>query len=200
MKLHGFPLSPNTRRAVLCLEESELAYEFVPVDLMTGAHKRLEYLRLNPTGRVPVLVDGDFVLWESNAILRYVAERAPHKQLDGETTRSRAEIAQWTFMNAAHLSPALAHIFAHTIRLPEDQRIPKLVENGRAEVSRCLGPLNERLAGRSFIVERFSIADISIAASLTVAPMIGVDLGAFPNVGAWLDRMKERPSWKKVYG
>jgi glutathione S-transferase len=200
MKLYGFPMSPNTRRALLGLEEAELAYELVPVDMMAAAHKQPEYLKLHPMGRVPVLVDGDFVLWESNAILRYLAERAPYKQLDGDTPRARAEIAQWTFVNAAHLSPALAHIFAHTIRLPEEQRIAKLVENGRAEVARCVGPLDVRLQGRDWIVERFSIADISIGASLAVAPMIGIDLSAHPNVAAWMGRLQTRPAWKKIYG
>lgn len=200
MKLYGFPMSPNTRRALLGLEESELAYELVPVDMMAAAHKHPDYLKLHPMGRVPVLVDGDFVLWESNAILRYLAERAPYKLLDGDTAKARAEIAEWTFVNAAHLSPALAHIFAHTIRLPEEQRIAKLVENGRAEVARCVGPLEARLAGRAWIVDRFSIADISIGASLAVAPMIGVDLSVHPNVTAWLKRLQARPAWKKIYG
>jgi glutathione S-transferase len=200
MKLYGFPMSPNTRRALLGLEESELAYELVTVDMMSAGHKAPEYLKLHPMGRVPVLVDGSFVLWESNAILRYLAEKAPYKQLDGDTPETRAEIAQWTFMNAAHLSPALAHVFAHTIRLPEDQRIPKLVENGRLEISRCVGPLDERLAGRDFITGRFSIADISLGASLAVAPMIGVDLGQWPNVAAWLKRLQARPAFKKIYG
>lgn len=200
MKLYGFPMSPNTRRALLGLEESELAYELVPVDMMTAGHKHPDYLKLHPMGRVPVLVDGAFVLWESNAILRYLAEKAPYKQLDGDTIEARAEIAQWTFMNAAHLSPALAHVFAHTIRLPEEQRIPRLVENGRAEIARCVGPLDARLEGREFVAGRFSIADVSLGASLAVAPMIGVDLAKWPNVSAWLGRLQARPAWKKIYG
>ncbi|MCC6527542.1 MAG: glutathione S-transferase family protein [Polyangiaceae bacterium] len=200
MKLHGFPMSPNTRRAQLGLEEAALPYELVPVDLMSAAHKQPDYLRLNPTGRVPVLVDGELALWESNAILRYVAELAPERQLDGDTPKGRARIAQWMFMNAAHLSPALAHVFAHTIRLPEADRIPKLVENGRNEIARCVGPLDQQLTGREWIVDRFSIADVSIAASLAVAPMIGVDLTPYPNVLGWQRRIQERPAYRKIYG
>ncbi|MBI4955579.1 MAG: glutathione S-transferase family protein [Myxococcales bacterium] len=200
MKLHGFPMSPNTRRALLGLEEAELAYELVPVDLMSAAHKQPDYLRLNPTGRVPVLVDGEFALWESNAILRYLAEKVPHKALDGATPQTRARVAQWMFMNAAHLSPALAHVFAHTIRLPEADRIPKLVENGRSEIARCVGPLDKELGGREWIVDHYSIADVSIAASLAVAPMIGIDLTPYPNVLGWQRRIQERPAYRKIYG
>lgn len=200
LRLHGFPMSPNVRRAQLALEESGTPYELVPVNLMTGEHRGPEYSALNPTMRVPTLVDGDYKLWESNAILEYIAARAPESGLGPRNPRERAEISRWMFMNAAHLGPAQAHIFAHTIRLPEDQRIPKMVENGRTEIARCLGPLNEYLAGREWILDRITIADLALAASLAFAPMIGVDLSLYPHVGAWLARMQSRPSWKKIYG
>lgn len=200
MRLHGFPMSPNTRRALLVLEESGLPYELVPVDLMSAEHKKAPYAALNPTTRVPTLVDGDFNLWESNAILEYIAARVPEKGLAPRDARERAELSRWMFMNAAHLSPAQAHIFAHTIRLPEEQRIPKLVENGRLEIDRCLGPLNEYLNGREYILDRFTIGEIAIAASLGMAAMIGIDLSKYPNVATWLDRIRARPSWKKIYG
>ena len=200
IKLHGFPMSPNTKRALLGLEEVSAHYELVPVDLMAGEHRRAEYLALNPTGRVPVLVDGDFVLWESNAILHYLAASHPEKKLGGESAREGAKIAQWMFMNAAHLAPAFAHVFAHTIRLPEDKRIPQLVENGRAEIERGLKPLDAQLANQPFLLGRLTIADLSLAATLAVAPMLGVDLSKHPNVARWMERMHERPSWKKVNG
>lgn len=200
MRLHGFAMSPNTRRAQLALEETGLPYELVPVDLMAGAQKQPDYLALNPTGRVPVLVDGEYKLWESNAILEYIAALAPEKGLAPRTPRERGELSRWMFMNAAHLSPAQAHIFAHSMRLPEDQRIPKLVENGRIEVDRCLGPLNAHLTGRDFLLDRFTIGEIAISASLGMAAMLRIDLSKYPNVNAWLERTGQRPSWKKVYG
>src|SRR5690606_576209 len=109
-------------------------YELVPVDLMSGAQRSPEYLAINPNGRVPTLEDegpgGErILLWESHAILQYLAAKHPAARLDGETPLERGEVAKWLFVNAAHLGPAMAHVFAHTIRLPEEQRIPKLVEN-----------------------------------------------------------------------
>jgi len=184
---------------MLGLEEAGLEYELVPVDLMSGAHKHPDYLALNPNGRVPVMVDGDYVLWESNAILEWAAASSKN-DLGPRNPIERGELSRWMFMNAAHLSPAFAHVFAHTIRLPEDQRIPQLVANGRAEIDRCLGPLDKHLAGREFVLDRLTIADLSIAPTLGAATMLGVDLAKFPHVSAWHARMRDRASWKKVYG
>jgi glutathione S-transferase len=199
MKLYGFPMSPNTRRALFALEEHALAYEMVVVDLMKGEQKGPAYLALNPTGRVPTLVDGDFVLWESNAILEYLARANPEKKLGGGSARDAGEIARWMYMNAAHLSPNVARIFAHTIRLPEDQRIPRLVTEARAETDRCLQAMAGRLSGSEYLAGAFGIADISTAPTLSAAPMLGIDLGRFPPVAEWMRRIEARPAWQKLH-
>lgn len=196
MELHGFSMSPNTRRARLMLEELELAYTFVDVDLMKGEQKSDAYKALNPTARVPTLVDGTYTLWESNAIVLYLAEKFPSSQLAGEGAVERGDVARWMFMNSAHLSPNVARIFAHTIRLPEDQRIPRLVEEARGEVARSLAALDTQLAGKEFIVGRFTAADVALAPTLSAAPMLQIPLPA--NVAAWFGRMSERASWKKT--
>jgi glutathione S-transferase len=198
-KLHGFPMSPNTRRALVMLAECGAAHELVAVDLMSGEHRAAPYLALNPTGRVPTLVDGDFVLWESNAILEYLAAAYPDAHLGGQSPKDAGEIARWTFMNAAHLSPNVARIFAHTIRLPPEKRIPQLVEDARAEVDRSLGAVEARLGAHDFLAGRFTIAEVSIAPTLANATMLSIDLSRFPRTAAWLARIAERPAWKKVY-
>jgi glutathione S-transferase len=193
-------MSPNTRRARWMLEECGAEYTFVDVDLMSGEHKGEGYRALNPTARVPTLVDGDFVLWESNAILEYLAAKFPAARLGGEGPREIGEVARWTFMNAAHLSPNVARIFAHTIRLPPDKRIPQLVDEARGEVDRSLGALETALAGREYAAGRFSIADVSTASTLSAAPMLGIDLSRFSHVAAWYARVSARPAFKKVFG
>jgi glutathione S-transferase len=198
LKLHGFQMSPNTRRALFALEEHGAPYELVNVDLMAGEQKSPAYLALNPTGRVPTLVDGDFVLWESNAILEYLAARYPDKTLGAQSARETGEMARWMYMNAAHLSPNVARIFAHTIRLPEAQRIARIADEARAEVDRSLAALEGRLAEREHLVDRFSLAEIAIAPTLSAAPMLGIDLTRFPSVQAWLQRILARPAWQKV--
>ncbi len=201
MKLYGFPMSPNSRRAQLTLEELGLPYEYVTVDLMTGAQKAPEYLAVNPFGRVPTLVDGDFTLWESHAILEYLVAKHPESGLGPKTPAERGDISRWMFLNSAHFGPSNAAIFAHTIRLPEDQRIPKLAENGKVEGHRILGVMNAALEGKTFLVgERLTIADLSIAPAVMFAPMLGFDLSAYPNVAAWIERLKARPAFKKAMG
>ncbi len=199
LKLHGFPMSPNTRRALFALEEVGEPYELVPVDLMSGQHKGADYVALNPTARVPTLVDGEFVLWESNAILEYLAARFPARRLGPADPRETGEIARWTFMNAAHLSPNVARIFAHTIRLPEDKRIPRLVDEARGEVDRSLKAVDARLAGREFFLDRVTLADLAVAPTLSAAPMLGIDLARFPAIDAWMKRVAARPAWQKIH-
>jgi glutathione S-transferase len=199
MKLHGFSMSPNTRRARVMLEECGATFDFVDVDLMSAEHRGDAYRALNPTARVPTLVDGDFVLWESNAILEYLAVKFPAARLGGEGPREIGEVARWTFMNAAHLSPNVARIFAHTMRLPPEKRMPQLVEEGRGEVDRSLGAFDAALAGREYAAGRYTIADISIAPTLSAAPMLGIDLARFANVAAWYARVTARPAFKKVF-
>lgn len=196
IKLHGFPMSPNTRRVRFMLEELEVPYEFVAVDLMAGEQKTDAFKALNPTARVPVLVDGDYKLWESNAILVYLAEKFPERKLAGDSAVERADVSRWQFMNAAHLSPSISRIFAHTIRLPEDQRLPRIVEESRVEVARCLGPLDAQLAGKDFILGRLTMADIALAPVFSAAPMLNIALPA--NIQAWFGRMSERAAWKKT--
>lgn len=206
--VHGFPMSPNTRRVLVALEEAGESYEVAPVDLMAGAHKGDAYRALNPTARVPTVVvpRGDFggaedlVLWESNAVLVWLGERHPDKLWAGRTAEERGEVLRWMFMNAAHLSPAIARIFGHTIRLPPEQRSEQVVVDSRVEVERSLVALEHRLALHEYLAGQFGIADLSVALTLAAAPMLGISLAAHPHVAKWMARIEARPAWKRVHG
>ena len=206
--VHGFPMSPNTRRVLVALEEAGESYELTTVDLMSGAHKGDEYRKLNPTSRVPTVVipaadykgSEDLALWESNAVLVWLAERHPQKLWGGKTPEERADVARFMFMNAAHLSPAVARIFAHTIRLPEAQRNAQIVSESRVEVERSLVALESRLAMHEYLAGPFGIADLSVALTLSAAPMLAISYADHPKVGAWMARIEARPAWKKVHG
>jgi len=197
--VHGFAMSPNTRRVLVALEEAGEPYTLEHVDLMSGAHREEGFRKLNPTARVPAVVVGDHVLWESNAVLVWLAERHPDRLFRGDTPEEKADVARFMFMNAAHLSPAVARIFAHTIRLPEDQRRPEIVTEARAEVERSLRGLEPRLAKQAWLGARFGIADISVALTLQAAPMLAIGFDAYPGVAAWRERIAARPAWKKVH-
>lgn len=199
MKLYGFPMSPNTQRARFGLEEADIAYAFERVDLMSGEHKAPPYLAINPGGRVPTLVDGEFKLFESNAILEYAAAMNPAKRLGPENPRERAELSRWMFFGTAHVGPHVQAIFAHTIRLPPEKRLPQLVETARMELGRSLHLLDARLSHHEWLGgDRFTIADCSIAPTLSAAGMLQIDLSPFKHFSAWLGRVGARPAWARA--
>ena len=194
-------MSPNTQRARFGLEEAGVAYELSRVDLMSGEHKQPAYLAINPAGRVPALVDGDFILFESNAILEYAAAITPQKRLGPENPRERGDLSRWMFFGTAHVGPHVQTIFAHTIRLPEDKRLPQLVETARSELARSLKLLDAHLSKNQWLGgDRFTIADCSIAPTLSAAAMLQIDLSPFPHFTGWLGRVGARPAWAKATG
>src|SRR5262245_18310162 len=107
MKLYMNPLSPNVRRVRLTAAVLELQLEEKRVDFAKGEHKNPDYLALNPNGAVPTLVDGDFVLTESRAIMQYLASKRPESGLLPRDERARAEVTRWQFWDASHFSPQL---------------------------------------------------------------------------------------------
>src|ERR1051326_7174960 len=116
MKLYAFPPSPRARKPLAVAHHLGLPFELVLVDLLKGDQKKPEYLKLNPNGKMPTLVDGDFVLWESDAICQYLAE----KKGDGlwaKDSQGRHDIARWLFWDMAHWDPACATLlFEHVVK------------------------------------------------------------------------------------
>src|SRR5689334_9423574 len=135
------------------LEEIGAPYELVRLNLGTQENKRPEYLRINPNGTVPALVDGDHALFESAAICQYLADRFPEKRLAPPVgTPARGLYYQWIHYAMATLEPPIVTLFLHTIRLPEPDRNPTLVAEARARLAAGLDVVEPALAGREFIL------------------------------------------------
>jgi glutathione S-transferase len=202
MKLYGSPFSPNSRRAELCLAELEVDYEFLHVDLAKGEQRTEAFLALNPNGKVPVLIDGDFTITESNAIAVYLAAKYPERGLGGRSPMETAEISKWMFFNAIHLSAAGGRAFAHTVLLPEAQRNAAEAEAARKELGRCLAIVEQNLTTREWLAgSTFSLADVAMSTNAYFAmTALRIDFSKYPAVQAWLGRMMSRPAWIKVYG
>src|SRR3954447_12801204 len=115
MKLYHNPLSPNVRRVRLTAAVLGISLDEHKVDFAKGEHKTPEYLALNPNGAVPTLVDGDFVLTESRAIMQYLAAKRPESGLLPREERARAEVTRWQFWDASHFSPHLGTLVFETI-------------------------------------------------------------------------------------
>jgi glutathione S-transferase len=200
LKLYGHAnkLSINTLKIRVALAEAGAPYEYVTVDLASGEQRNAAFLAINPYGKVPVLVDGDFVLPESDAILWYVAESFPAAHLLGPTPRDRARALEWCDFASTGLYPAYYDAHYHTLSAPAEKRLPAVAETARQRVARGLKVLEQVLGGREFLAGGFSIADLGNAVVLRGMRERLPDLydaGASPNTEAWYQRVTARPAW-----
>jgi glutathione S-transferase len=205
LKLYGHvnQRSINVLKLRVALAEAGAPYEYVTVDLAKGEQRTPAFLAMNPHGKVPVLVDGDFVLPESDAILWYVAESFPAAKLLGPTARDRARALEWCDFASTAIYPAYYEIHAHTLSLPPEKRIPAVAETQRQRLQRALRVLEEVLGKREWLAGGYSIADIANAVVLRGMRERLPDLydaAASPHTEAWYRRVTARPAWQAAVG
>ena len=199
MKLYQHDQSPNCLRVRAVAFELGIELEFVEVDLRT-ASKNSELLALNPNGKVPVLVDGDFALWESRAINAYLASLRPERNLYPNRARARALIDQWSLWQAIHLGPAMQKVAFERLAKPRWGLGPTdeaAAEAGHKESLRFLPVLESQLAKRSWIVDELSLADFATASTFMYREPAGISLADFPAVAAWIGRVEALASWQR---
>jgi glutathione S-transferase len=202
MKLYMNAMSPNVRRVRLTAAVLGMDLEEKKLDFTKGEHKNPEYLALNPNGAVPALVDGDFVLTESRAIMQYLASKKPESGLLPRDERARADVVRWQFWDASHFSPQLGTIaFEKMVKAMMGMGEPdaRRVEDALTNFRRFGAVLNKRLDGKKHVVgDALTIADLTMASSLMYAKQTDVPLGEFPNVQAWFSRISDTDAWKKT--
>jgi glutathione S-transferase len=204
MKLYCDPISTTSRPVMLFIAEHDLAVEFVHVDLMGGAHRDPAYLALNPNGVVPFLVDGDLALGESSAILKYLADKVRSPAYPAEL-KARAKVNEaldW-FNTQLHEYYCLFAIYPH-MGVPHgvDPAVAAgLMAYGESHAPRWLKVLDQHmLAARPFVCgDELTLADYLGASFITLGEIAGFDLSPYPNIQAWVARMKARPHWDRVY-
>lgn len=202
MKLYGFPASPNTWkvRALAAYLKIPLGFEFV--DLLGGAQHTPAFLALNPTARTPVLVDGDFKLWESNAILQYLASKTATPLYPADA-RSRADIARWQCWGLAHWGAQACQplIFENLVK-----KVANLGPADTAAVAKGVEAFNQEakmldahLAKQKYLTgDALTIADFSVAAPLFHAKGAEMPLGPYANVRGWFERVSSLPCWSET--
>ncbi len=202
MKLYQFQISPNAKRARVMALEVGADVSIVTLDFMKGEHMTPSFMAKNPNHKVPVLeLDDGSTIWESCAILNYFADKHPEKKLLPSDLTGRTLAAQWMFWNASHLEPALFTIGMEKIFAPMMGREPSAtkIDDAQKEVERYAPVLNARLEGREFLLDAWSIADISLATTIEFSVQSGLmDLGQYKHIAAWLARVQARDSWKKA--
>src|SRR6185369_7274797 len=170
IKLYGHVnrKSPNTLKLRVALAEAGARYEYVVVNLDAGEQKRPEFLALNPHGKIPVLVDGAFVLPESDAILWYIAETFPEAKLltaaagaaGAAGAQARARVLQWCDFSSTGLYQAYLDLYIHTVKGAPDKRVSWIGEAAAQKMDRLMGVMDTVLGGRAHLAGDFSIADL----------------------------------------
>ncbi|WP_272545056.1 glutathione S-transferase family protein [Burkholderia cepacia] len=192
MNLYGFA-GTRTQRALWGLKELDADFEFVSVNLLQGEHKRPEFLRLNPAGKVPVLVDGDLVIPESAAIVLYLADKYPEKALLPVDLALRAQAYRWVMFAVTELEQPLWRITRHSFLYPPEKRSPADIELAREDFRAMAAILDKHLEGREFIVgDTLTVADCVTAYLIDWAGECNL-IESFPQLRAYLERLYARP-------
>ena len=192
MRLYEFAPTRSIR-ARWTLQELGVDFESVTVNLVAGEHQRPEFLKINPAGRVPVLVDDDLVLTESVAIVLYLAEKYPHKGLVPTDLKQRAQVNRWLLFAATELEQPLWRISRHTVLYPAHLRLPAEVSLARQDFTAMVAVLEAHMQGRQFLVgHTVTVADLVCAYTLDWANEVGL-LDGCPQLLGYLERMYARP-------
>lgn len=193
------PVLSRANRVLWALEELGLTYDRVKIDIVSGENQSPDYLTLNPSGKVPVLVEDGLVLTESMAINRYLAGKIPDCLMPSDPA-SVAKVDQWTLWAVTEVEPYSTLVIREMRR--GDETDQHLVAKYRDCARNALDTIETALAkGGEYLLEnRFTLADLNAASVLYTLPMIGVDLDTAPGTAAWLERCLARPAWVKIQG
>lgn len=191
--------TPNGWKVAIMLEECGLEYETIPVNIGRGEQFEPSFLKISPNNRMPAIVDrdgpeGEIAIFESGAILCYLAEKAGRfmpRSADGGVN-ARYSVMQWLFWQVGGLGP-MAGQLGHFANYAEE-RIPYAIERYRNEYDRLLGVMDRRLAEAEYLGGEYSIADMASYPWVLPYKRYELDLDAFPNVRRWFDAVKARPA------
>jgi glutathione S-transferase len=197
LQLYGNARS-RAMRCLWMLEEMGEPYQLIEKSTRTDELRSADYVRLNPNARIPTLVDGDFVLWESMAINLYFAQKyagpmhCPDPKVIGLA-------AQWSFWAMLEMEALLLDFLTHRAVLPEFARDPSSAERDELLLRKPLEVLNGSLTGLDYLTsEKFTVADLNVASILAWGKMARLDLSEFPEAARWLNNCLARPAYGRV--
>jgi glutathione S-transferase len=199
LKIWGRVNSINVQKVLICVEDLGLAYDRSDVGGAFGGNDTADYLAMNPNGRVPTIEDDGFVLWESNAIVRYLSRKHDLGEICPADPIQNADADRWMDWQATMLTPAMHQAFWGLIRTaPEDQDAAVIEASRKASVAN-VQILDTQLAGRSYVTgDSYTIGDIPVAAAVHRWFNLPIERPAVPNVQAWYERIMQRPSASKI--
>ena len=193
--LYTWP-TPNGHKVHIMLEEVGLEYNVIPIDINAGDQFKPEFLKISPNNKMPAMVDpdgpggGDYALFESGAILMYLAEKTG--RLLPTETRARYDVIKWLMFQMGHIGPMLGQ--AHHFRAYAPEPIPYAVDRYTNEAHRLYNVLDGRLAEAEYLAGAYSIADIATFPWIRSYERQGQDLDDFPHVKRWFEAIAARPA------
>jgi glutathione S-transferase len=199
MKLYYVVGSPNCRKVHAVIDHLDLEVQFEYRDFFTGELRLPEYLDINPNAMVPTLVDGDLVLWESNAIIQYLADRGLESALFPRDPKRRADIARWQHWELAHFNKAFGVLAFEAVAKPNflnAQPDAGLVRWSQGELARFAQVLNRALEGRDYLVgDSITLADYAVIHLEGFKSAVPFDWQPYENLNAYFSRMAAVPHW-----
>ncbi len=198
MKLYSNSLSPNCRKVHVLIAQTKLEVERKIVNIMQGEQKKPEYLAINPNGKVPTLVDGKLMLWESNAILGYLAGKA-NSDLWPKSD-ARYDIMRWMFWESAHFSQSMAMIISEKIFKPMRGAAAdeKALQEGLTRYRANAAVLEGTLAKQRFLCgDAMTIADISVGIWFGYQGVCSLPVDETADVKRWLGDLSAEPAWQQ---
>ena len=189
----------NVQKVTWALKELELEYERRNVGGSFGGTDTADYLAMNPNKVVPTLQDGDVTVWESNAIVRYLARTYGVGRLQPADAPTHARAEQWMDWLTSTLNPPFFQVFFNTIRLPAEKQDKAAIAAGIEGCARLYGQLDEHLANQPYLTgDTFCMGDIPAGVTLYRYFNMDIDRPALPNVTAWYERLQERPTYRRA--
>jgi glutathione S-transferase len=199
--LYDIKESPHSRKVRLLAAELGILLDTIAKDPRIGETRAPDFLAKNPNGRVPTLEEDGFVLWESPAILKYLAAKHPERGLCGKDARTQALVDQWLFWWVSGPEAAIDSLAWQMIIKPlvlkEPGNDPGVMAEAYARIDRYLPVLDRQLADCDYIIGPLSIADFAIGPRFDRAPdLLKFDITPYKNIGAWLARLRAKPYWQ----
>jgi glutathione S-transferase len=198
LKIWGRNNSINVQKVMWLVDELKLPHERVDAGMQYGGVNEDWYRAMNPNGRVPTIEDEGFVLWESNAIVRYLAGKHANGSFSPADAKARADADRWMDWTTSTVHPVMTPLFWGLIRTAPEKRDAAAIEGHRKEMEKLAGVLDAQLKGRQFITgEVLTMGDIPVGCFIYRWYALPIERGEYPNLRAWYERLAARPAFRQ---
>ena len=202
LKVYGFTLSPPANKVRFVANYLGLEYQYIDLKPFEGEHKKPEHLARHPAGKVPVIEDGDFTLFESDAIIRYLAAKANNTDVYPSEIKARAMVDQWMDYANSQIGMSVMKIFYNEI-IAKKRGYPVnelAIKEGQKGLELGLPIIEQQLSKTPYLCdEHITLADMCLLACLDPSELVGVDLNPYPNIRKWRNELMAKDFYQKVH-